>query len=354
MNRNTVTPDTVMSLIKLYECKGKEFYYEDVLKSDFNSINRGIIEKDSTFITKIMRINISEARTKMIIKKEIIPRNKEEQFVFNIKRCLATINDNPNDYDLLPNTVIDMMNFLYEGIDNIKVEYDSEVKESAKRDLFGGTKKRVSRSEKLDALFRLYEKKRDSKEYELTALITNFFVDFLNLKIFNLHNDLAGLLLLFVLLCQNGFNVVRNVSFFEALNTEFKSFNEAIMQANFNWSEGYSETITLQRIIIKLLLSLYKEYDKLVDDYKYDDNLKKTDNIEGTILKLKEVFTKDEIRAIHPYVSDSTINRTLKRLRDEGKIKPLGTGRSAKWIRTFSLPKKFTVSSQISLFDEEK
>ena len=36
--------------------------------------------------------------------------------------------------------------------------------------------------------------------------------------------------------------------------------------------------------------------------------------------KLDEIFTKDDIRNIHPYISDSTINRTLKRLRDENKI----------------------------------
>ena len=57
----------------------------------------------------------------------------------------------------------------------------------------------------------------------------------------------------------------------------------------------------------------------------------KSTNIENTINKLPNIFTKDQIREIHPYVSESTINRALQKLRDENKIKPLGKGRSAKW-----------------------
>lgn len=354
MNRNAITPDMVIDLISLYESKGKEFYYEEVLKADFESINKGVVEKDAMFLTKMLNINISEARARMIIKKEIIPRNKDEQLVFNIKQCLSTINENPNDFDLIPNTVYDMIEFVYKDVDEIKFEYDVETDKNGKMDLFGGKRRHISRADKLTELFRLYNKKRDSKEYELTALIANFYVDFLNMKIFNKHNDVAALFLIFVLLCQNGFKVVMNTSFFEQLSFKFQSFNEAIMQANFNWSSGYSETVTLQRIIIKLLLDLYKQYDRIVDDYKFDENLKKTDNIESTIMKLGEIFTKDEIRNIHPYVSDSTINRTLKRMRDDGLIEPMGTGRSAKWMRLVQTPKKFTVSSQMSLFDEEK
>ena len=36
---------------------------------------------------------------------------------------------------------------------------------------------------------------------------------------------------------------------------------------------------------------------------------------------------QEEIRNIHPYVSESTINRALINLRDSGYIKPIGKGR---------------------------
>ena len=48
---------------------------------------------------------------------------------------------------------------------------------------------------------------------------------------------------------------------------------------------------------------------------------------------MQSIFTKEDIRKEYPYVSESTINRALSTLRDQGYIKPLGKGRSAKWTK---------------------
>ena len=69
----------------------------------------------------------------------------------------------------------------------------------------------------------------------------------------------------------------------------------------------------------------------LAHRYEFERDLAKGDHVEATILKGKEIFSKAEVRKLNPLVSDSTIERTLRRLRDEGIIRPLGTGRSARW-----------------------
>ena len=83
--------------------------------------------------------------------------------------------------------------------------------------------------------------------------------------------------------------------------------------------------------MVNLILDACEKAEKIIYDYKVDQNISKGDNIEHTINRLPNVFTKEQIRMIHPYVSESTINRALQKLRDEDKIKPLGKGRSAKW-----------------------
>ncbi|MEB1807165.1 MAG: cell filamentation protein Fic, partial [Bacillaceae bacterium] len=51
--------------------------------------------------------------------------------------------------------------------------------------------------------------------------------------------------------------------------------------------------------------------------------------VEGRIVP----FTKSDIRQACPDISEATINRVLRELRDEGIIAPSGLGRSAKWIK---------------------
>ena len=51
--------DAVMKLIKLYQYKGKEFYYHNILKNDREYIARQTIAKDTFFVTKILDLNVS-------------------------------------------------------------------------------------------------------------------------------------------------------------------------------------------------------------------------------------------------------------------------------------------------------
>ena len=101
------------------------------------------------------------------------------------------------------------------------------------------------------------------------------------------------------------------------------------------------------------LLEVYERIEKLLRDYTFDTSLNKGDDVENTILKLEGIFTKEHIRKRHPFVSDSTIDRTLKKLRDENVIKPLSTGRSAKWIKIAEPIKNdaFSKITQLGLFE---
>ena len=89
----------------------------------------------------------------------------------------------------------------------------------------------------------------------------------------------------------------------------------------------------------------------MAHEYMFEKELNKSNNIENSILKLDEIFTKEDLRKRHPNVSDATIDRTLKRLKDEDKIRPLGKGRSSKWQRIISGHRKFGIE-QLSLFND--
>lgn len=106
----------------------------------------------------------------------------------------------------------------------------------------------------------------------------------------------------------------------------------------------------LQRFILRHYLKLYSDLGDYARDYEYESSLEisKSDYIENTIDKLPEVFSKEDIRMKHPLISDSTINRTLKRLQEENKIRPLGKGRSAKWIKLYKKEQKKVSQTQLN------
>lgn len=347
MERITITTDIVMDMIRLYQFKGKDFYYEDVMKSDMDYIIKQTVERETFFLCKILNLNVSENRVRLIIKKNANPKTLDEQLLSNIKGMFTKVQEDVKHFDLIANEILSLTKFIFKDVKDVSfLTEERTVQVNLLRE-----KKRHSRRKDLEELMQKYNAMLDSKEYELTQLITNFYIDFINMKVFVSDNETIGLVLLYILLFRERFNLFRYVSFFELLYSKKDSFDKGVLQANFNWEDGFSQTTPLNRIIIQLMLNGYDKIEIMVREYEFDLHLNKSDNIENTIFKLGEIFTKDEIRAKHPYTSESTINRTLQRLRDENKIRPNGVGRSASWIRLINQERFSTSFKQINLFE---
>jgi hypothetical protein len=159
------------------------------------------------------------------------------------------------------------------------------------------------------------------------------------------------LLIYYVTLSQERLIVTRSVSFFGKLYFHIKEYESALDKTRFNWKEGYAEIMPMHRLLLQIFRDMYKELGDQARDYEYESKLEisKSDYVENTIDKLNDVFSKEDIRVKHPLISDSTINRTLQRMQADNKIRPLGKGRSAKWIKLYKKETKKGIMEQLNL-----
>lgn len=349
INRVKIPNDIIISYLKLYKFIGVNQHNHNILTSDYQVMVKQTISHDVYYFAKYYDLNVSESRLKSLIYKDILPKNKDEQTVLSLKNAFTKIHNEISTFELHTNEIFDMLRFIYKDIvkDSNLQFVRNEKKKSGDISLLSDAYQ--SRRDELDHLIEVYNERIQENRYEISFIIGNFYIDFLNISPFVDKNDEIGLITLYILLLINGFEVFEYISFMELIYKNKEEFNNVVLVSSFNWKEGFAETLTLHRFIIGITLDAYKNISLLIRDYKFDSQLNKSNNIENTILKLDEIFTKDEIRNIHPYISDSTINRTLKRLRDDGKIRPLGKGRSAKWMKIIEVPKKKTIYEQLDL-----
>ena len=272
------------------------------------------------------------------------PRTKDEHFLANLKQALNQLHKHPEHFELLVNEVGNLIKLLSRNTDSISfLSYEKEEEGMLKG-------KKTSRKEDLEKLMVLFEKQIRMKKYELTQLITNFYVDFINMNILSSQADLVGVILLYALIAKD-FSVFKYVSFFKYFKQEYEGWKSGMITASYYWSSGFAQTDMLSRMLLQILIKAYEEVDSMAHEYVFEKELNKSNNIENSILKLDEIFSKEDLRKRHPNVSDATIDRTLKRLKDEDKIRPLGKGRSSKWQRIVSGHRKFGVE-QLSLFND--
>ena len=347
ISRIAYPAELVTKLSRLYTFKGKDFYYEDVLKNYMPGIIKETIEKDSIYAAKILNLSISENRIKLILRKNSEPKTKDEKVLENLKTVFTIIQNKGTELELSQTEFLSLATRLFKGHTDIGYASTYTIE---KVNLFE-EKKKISRRETMEEAIKLYSKVLYQQKIEPTQTITNLFVDLLNLKCFTSNNEFLALIIMYCLLFNNRFNVFKYESFFERYYNKMDGFTTAIAASSFNWDEGYSQTAMLNDALIQLMLDSYERVEKLVDDYKFDKKLKKVDNVESAILKLPTVFTRDNIKNVCPHLSDSTINRALTNLKNEGKIKPNGTGRSATWVKLVPEEIFVTGSRQTSIFD---
>lgn len=340
--------DTVCLLLKLYEYRGKEFYYREVLSQEFKTILEHQIEKDAFFIGKIFDLKLTDNRMRLLIEKDLDPKNKEEVFIKNIKKTLIGINRSLESFEYTPIDVWGMVKDMFKDVEAIT--YINNIERKKKEGMLSSIQ-RESSEKVLNELLKKFESKITDDKIEHLLVIASFYIDFVNQENFNKQNDKIMLVFLYLLLAKNGFEVIRYVSFYEHLYNNISLFNDTLAQANLGWKNNVPIVTSFHKALIMMLIDCYKELELKVDHYKFDQGNKKTDNLENIILKGPEIFTKADLREKCPYISDSTINRTLDRMKDQGLIDNLGTGRSAKWIKKIKTEKKISQMEQSNIFD---
>lgn len=344
MDRIQMHQDVMMLMLSLYESKGKSFYYDDLFQRDLHAFEKKTMEHNLIALAHILELDMTDARIRLFAKKPMSPRTKDEHFLANLKQALNQLHKHPEHFELLVNEVGNLIKQLSKNSDAISfVTYDKEEEGMLKV-------KKASKKDDLEKLMALFDKQLKLQKYELTQLITNFYVDFVNMNIVNHHQDLVALIILYALIAKD-FSVFKYVSFFKYFKKEFDGWKSGVITASYYWSSGFAQTDMLSRILLQILIGAYEEVDRMAHEYVFEKELNKSNNIENSILKLDEIFSKEDLRKRHPNVSDATIDRTLKRLKDEDKIRPLGKGRSSKWQRIVSGNKKFGVE-QLSLFND--
>jgi len=325
----TIPNDIVVTLTKIYRYIGKNDYYKSIIGNDIDKVINQTVEKDTYCLSKILRLDISEARTKLIINKDSNPRNKDETTLYNVKDMLLSIQLKYDNLGFQSNDILNMVNYIYRHYkQNVKFDYI----EGEKRSLLVSQNMKSKRLI-LDEISETMGKHIHNESYDKLILFIHYFIDFYNLKPFTSRNDISALILLYELILKSEISAFKYISLFELLSDDFLTFNEVLCRASVNWQEGHANSFEFIRYFLDFIIKAYKKTEELVRNYKFDRNIKKHENIENTILGMKDVFTKDEIRNLHPYVSESTINRALIALRDDGFIMPLGKGRSAKWMK---------------------
>lgn len=316
-------------MLEVYKYIGQNQYFEKELgDAKFYLIEQNI-ERETFIIASLLNLNISENRMRLIITKDSNPTNQEEKTLVEIKEVLRIIQKDALNHTFNGSDVLTYLNRIF-GKNSHKFttrNYDDLI---GIRNKFS---KPVSIRLSYEKMLENYHIHFTKKTYEKLYLAIITYLETVLMKPFSDHNELAGLLELYYMLLRSEVDVFKYIGFFEIYLKNKEKWANEVRLSFINFPTSHLQINGLIEQLFDYISLSYKELTNILREKSFDKRMHKSDGIEQTIARLPATFSKEDIRIYHPDVSDSTINRALFKLRDENYIKPLGKGRSARWIK---------------------
>ena len=183
-----------------------------------------------------------------------------------------------------------------------------------------------------EQMIRAYQAAIRDEEVPNLLIIPCVVLDFLRTQPFGEGNERISRLLTSFLLYKSGFDVGGFVSLEKLIEKRKDDYITAQEKSSDNWVEEKNDYIPFAEFILQIVARAYHE----LDDHFVEDTRKKAskqERIEAILMNTYVPISKSEIMERLPDVSVRTVEVTLKRLLDEGKIMKVGSFRDARYKR---------------------
>ncbi len=171
-----------------------------------------------------------------------------------------------------------------------------------------------------------------ANQHHPVLLVGLFVLDLLIIHPFDDGNGRVARALTNALLAEAGYGVGRYVSLEQLIAESADDYYRALLDSTHDWNDHANDPWPWLAYFSKLLARGYTRFAEGVAADRSGGT--KAERVREHVLRHgAPVFAISDIRAALPGISDPTIRLVLNELKDEGLLKPQGTGRSAVWLR---------------------
>lgn len=338
--RNIKVPVNFMTFTNaIYTIKNLEEEKKNIYPDIFTALQKIAIVQSVKGSNEIEGIVTTDKRIEEIVNQSSAPLNHNEQEILGYKNALNLIHSDSDKMSLNEDLILNLHKILLEKIEvsyggSYKTE-DNIIRESYKDGTSFVRWVLVSSQDTPKAMKELilaYMEARDDSLIDGLLLIPCVILDFLCIHPFRDGNGRISRLLTLFLLYKSGFDISKYISFEEQINKMKGNYYEALKRSSIGWHDNQNDYIPFIENFLYTLYLCYKELDKrfLTLGTK---KVSKKKRVESAIMNSFLPISKKELQALLPDISLTTIEAVLASMLNDGKIKKIGSTKSAKYIK---------------------
>jgi len=331
-------PHSLLRTIRLLgEYRGKEALFIQQTPQVLESLRQVAIIQSTESSNRIEGIEAPPERIKKLVEHKTTPKNRSEQEIAGYRDALATIHANHANIPFTTGVVLQLHRDLYQFVAQQGGRWksvDNEISETRS----DGT--RLIRFKPtpahqtpgaMERLHSLFKEEWEKGQVDPLLLIPAYVFDFLCIHPFIDGNGRMARLLTLLLLYQAGFEVGRYISLEHLVENQREGYYDALYKSSQGWHHGKHSLLPWWEYFLGvMLLAAYREFERRTGELTSAHGAK-TEMVMAAIRKVPNTFRYADLAQACPNVSRPTIKRVLARLRKEGLVECVKSGRDAIW-----------------------
>lgn len=341
LNNLQLNNDIVGKLTTIYQLRGETSSYEIDYREELDKLVELAKVQSTDASNRIEGIWTTDERLGKIMSDKVEPHNRNEQEIAGYRDVLSLIHENYRYMPISKNTILTMHNqlFKYSG-DNWGGQFKDINNKIIAKYADGHEEVRFNPPdaflipELIDQLSAAYNAAVNNQTLSPLLLSAAFVFDFVSIHPFRDGNGRMSRLLMLLTMYQLGFEVGKYISLEKIIEDSKETYYEVLQASSRGWMENKNNYAPFINYYLGIIVKAYRELiDRmgLVHGNK-NKELSADKMIIKTLSQALKPLSRAELVEKIPRYSQTTIQRNLKKLKDEEKIKQVGSGRSTKYV----------------------
>lgn len=330
----------VQTIRSLGEFRGRQALYARQSPQVLERLREIAVIQSTESSNRIEGVTAPIERIRALVAEKTAPRDRSEQEIAGYRDVLKTIHASHADMVFTPGLVRQLHRDLYQFTAVEGGDWKATSNDITETRPDGTVVVRFRplaphlTPEAMDELHARFDERWHAGELEPLILIATYVLDFLCIHPFRDGNGRMARLLSLLLLYRAGDEVGRYVSLEKMVEDTRESYYDTLHASSQGWHEGAHDLRPWWEYFAGvMLLGAYREFEDRAGMLTTVRGAKR-DAVIDAVERLPRAFRLGDVERICPGVSRPTINRTLRQLRDEGRIQCTRGGRDALWEKT--------------------
>lgn len=330
--------ETVNYLSLIHEEKGKQILYLRHNHQELEKLVDIAKIKSTESSNAIEGIRTTNTRLKQLMDERTTPRNRNEKEIAGYRDALNVVHESFQYIPLTPSYILQLHKIM---IAHTEASYGGKFKNVQNyisgTDIDGNTFTLFTplapyeTPEAIKELCNAYNRAIGEGVVDPLILIPIFIHDFLCIHPFIDGNGRMSRLLTILLLYRSGYYIGKYISLEAKIAENKDRYYDALSQSQKGWHEGKDDPIPFVKYLLGTITAAYRDFEDRAQ--LVSEKLSSLEMVRRAVLNIIGRFTKADILEQCPSISSATVERSLKKLCEEGSISKNGKGRSTYYLR---------------------